>query len=221
MAEEAGSELPLRQPGEGLRVLIASANGIERAGLRGLLGAGGLDVVGEARSGEEVVAQVAALRPDVVIMDLSLPGTGVTEVLGRARDAHPGVPVVIFASLAEPTLVADAIDAGASGYLLKEQDGPELVAAVQAAAAGDMPIAPRAMPVLVEGRRGPTRLTARELEVLQYVAQGFANKQIALRLGITEGTVKSHLGSAFRKLGVTGRTQAALRIRAQLDERGS
>ena len=194
-----------------LRVLIAEANALVRAGLRSIMVADGLAIVGEATSSSAAIASAAALSPDVVLMDASL-GDDALVTLRGIRAASPATAVVFFASSVERQHVVAAVEGGASGYLLKDQDGADLLAGVRAAAAGGTPIAPRVVARLIDARvrRDDEQPTARELEVLELVADGFSNKQIARRLGISEGTVKSHLGSAFRRIGATRRTQAAL-----------
>jgi len=199
-------------PPSGLSVLIADDHPVVREGLRNLLRHAGMVVVAEATSGEEAVESAASSDPDVVLMDLSLHGLDGIEAARRVR-ARSRAAVLVLTAYAERERVLAAIDAGVSGYLLKDDDPAELIAGIRAVAAGGAPFSPKVAAVLVERRaraRTEEKLTAREAEVLGLLADGMSNKQIARALGISEGTVKSHLGSAFRRIGVQQRTQAAL-----------
>jgi len=201
-----------------IRVLIVDDHSVVRRGLEQMLAtADGLEVVGSAANGEEAVAQAAALAPDVVLMDVSMPvmdGIAATRaVLADADAAGREVRVVVLTSFTEQRRVLDALQAGASGYILKDSTPDEVIKAVHAAHAGGAPLDPAAARVLLDSRRvqQPAQdLSPRESEVLALVATGLANKQIARRLGISERTVKAHLTAVFQQLGVTDRTQAAL-----------
>jgi DNA-binding NarL/FixJ family response regulator len=152
-------------------------------------------------------------------MDLSMPLMDGVEATRRIVDANPRTRVVVLTSFADDRHIADALRAGAIGYVLKHADPDEVIGAVRAAAAGDAPLDPKAARVLLESRRMPGRagpLSAREEEVLRLVADGLANKLIARRLAISERTVKAHLTNVFARLGVTDRTQAALWAREHL-----
>ncbi|MGK2955207.1 MAG: response regulator [Solirubrobacterales bacterium] len=184
-----------------------------RAGLRALLEASGIEVIGEASDGNEAVNCAREHSPDVMLMDLSMVEVGGVEAARRMADELPDVPVVILTSFSDRTRIMDALDAGAVGYLLKDADPEELVRGVNAAAAGQAPLDPRAAREVLATRRGPAgaeALSSREIEVLRLVAAGHPNKIIALRLEISEKTVKNHLSAVFQKLNVTDRTQAAL-----------
>jgi DNA-binding NarL/FixJ family response regulator len=200
-----------------IRVLIVDDHAVVRQGLAQLLGsADDVDVVGTAGDGDEAVELVTSTAPDVVLMDLSMPGVDGVEATRRIGE---GARVVVLTSFADERRIVDALDAGACGYILKDATPDEVLAAVRAAAAGDVPLDPKAARVLLERRRvgGPARrLSDREREVLALVAEGLANKQIARRLSITERTVKAHLTNIFQQLGVTDRTQAALWARDNL-----
>ena len=200
-----------------IRVLVVDDHAVVRQGLAQLLGsADDVEVVGSAGDGGEAVELVASASPDVVLMDLSMPGVDGVEATRRIGD---GARVVVLTSFADERRIVDALDAGACGYILKDATPDEVLAAVRAAAAGDVPLDPKAARVLLERRRagGPARrLSDREREVLALVAEGLANKQIARRLSITERTVKAHLTNIFQQLGVTDRTQAALWARDNL-----
>src|SRR4051794_17770954 len=197
-----------------IRVVIADDHNIVRTGLTHLLaGADDISVVGVASSGREAVERVTATDADVVLMDLSMPdldGIGATrEIAVRAPDCR----VVVLTSFVERTRVIDALDAGATGYLLKDTEPEELMRGIRAAARGESPLAPKAAQQLLDSRRRPgpaDQLTGREREILVLLAQGHPNKIIARRLDISENTVKNHVTRIFQVLDVTDRTQAAL-----------
>jgi DNA-binding NarL/FixJ family response regulator len=197
-----------------IRVLIADDHALVRAGIeQTLYGIEGVELVGSARGGADAVELALERRPDVVLMDLEMPEVDGIEATRRIVDACPGARVVVLTAFSDRPRILRALDAGASGYLLKDAEPEELLAGVRAAAAGDAPLDPKAArPVLVERReRQPAdELTEREREVLVLLAGGLANKQIARRLAISEKTVKAHLTSVFRRIGVFDRTQAAL-----------
>jgi DNA-binding NarL/FixJ family response regulator len=197
-----------------IRVLVVDDHAVVRRGLEQLLGtADDIEVVGAASDGEEATERALELTPDVVLMDLSMPNVDGIEATRRITAALEEVNVIVLTSFAEQRKVLDALDAGASGYILKDSMPDEVLAAVRAAHAGGAPLDPAAARVLLESqrdRRPATRLSARESEVLTLVATGLPNKQIARRLGITERTVKAHLTAVYQQLGVTDRTQAAL-----------
>ena len=203
-----------------IRVLIAEDHGVVRAGLvQLLLNARDLEVVGAASGGREAVALATSMRPDVVLMDLAMPGVGGVEATRRITSKGAGTRVVILTSFGDDSRVRAAIDAGAVGYVLKDTDGHDLVRAVFAAARGEVPLDPRAAGALIARSRRPaaaTGMTAREREVLQLLSTGLANKAIASRLGISQATVKAHLTRIFRHIGAADRTQAALWAREHL-----
>ena len=205
---------------EPIRVLIVDDHPLVREGLSLLLcGHADFAVVGALESGRAAVDQVAELAPDVVLMDVSMPGmdgiTATREVLRR----RPASRVVMLTSYAEDETVIAAVDAGASGYLLKDGESDDILRGVRAAARGEAPLAPRAARALLGARHRPAaddHLTPREEEVLALVGQGLANKQIAVQLGISEKTVKAHLTSVFQRIGVFSRTEAAIWARERL-----
>lgn len=207
-----------------ITVLIVDDHPMMRTGLSQMLAtADDLDVIATACDGAEAETADAEHRPDVILMDISMPNVDGVEATRRITAARPGAHVVMLTSFAEQDRVLAALDAGAIGYLLKDADPVELLRAVRAAAAGEAPFSPRAATALVADRRttGGTAvsLTAREREVLALVGEGLANKAIGRRLGISEKTVKAHLTSVYASLGVSDRTQAALwaeRHRAEL-----
>jgi DNA-binding NarL/FixJ family response regulator len=185
----------------------------------------GVELVGAAANGEEAVALAAERQPDVVLMDLEMPELDGIEATRRIKAERPEVAVVILTSFSDRERILDALDAGAAGYLLKDAEPEELARAVAAAARGDAPLDPRAARALLSARRATSpadSLSEREREVLLMVAEGLPNKVIAQRLSISEKTVKAHLTSVFRQIGVTDRTQAALWVeRTGLRRRGS
>lgn len=197
-----------------IRVLLVDDHTVVRRGLRLAFDLEpDLEVVGEAANGKEAVELVPRLAPDVVVMDLLMPVMNGVDATRVIRREHPEVEVVALTSVLEDRLVIDVVEAGASGYLLKETRPDELFEAVRAAARGEVRLDPRAQQRLVREVRAPQAsesLTDRELEVLKLVALGGSNKSIAKELGISEATVKTHVSNMLAKLGLRSRTQAAL-----------
>jgi DNA-binding NarL/FixJ family response regulator len=197
-----------------IRVLLVDDHPVVRRGLTDLLrGVDDVDVVGAVEDGSYAVEAVLEHRPDVVLMDLSMPGTDGTTATRLVLDVAPETRVVVLTSFAEADQVTGALEAGAVGYLLKDSEPDVLVRALRDAAAGGSPLSPRAATALLPRRRTPTPATGlsdREREVLALVAEGLPNKLIARRLDIAEKTVKAHLTRVFAVLGVTDRTSAAL-----------
>lgn len=197
-----------------IRVLIVDDHAVVRSGLEQLLATtDDIELVGTAANGNEAIAQVAALQPDVVLMDLSMPELDGVAATRQISELHPQSRVVVLTSFSDQSRILEALAAGADGYLLKHSDPDDIAEAIRAVRAGGSPLDPMAARALLEsGRARPTgpQLTDREREVLLLVRAGMANKQIARRLGIAERTVKAHLTSIFQRLGVADRTQAAL-----------
>ena len=195
-----------------IRVLLVDDHRLLRAGLESLLtSVGDISVVATASDGGEAVEVAIAVQPDVILMDLSMPGMGGIEATRRIVEANPDAVVVALTAFSDRELVLDAIDASAVGYLLKDAEPDELVGGVRAAARGDSPIAAKVARALISRHvETNTKLTDREREVLGLVARGMANKQIGRALGISERTVKAHLTSIFSRIGVADRTEAAL-----------
>jgi DNA-binding NarL/FixJ family response regulator len=204
-------------------VALIDDHPLVRAGLVALLEeAGGIVVVGEASDGGDALALIERTRPDVLLMDLSMPGTGGIEATGVVRREHPELAVVILTSSHTGDDLRAALAAGATGYVVKDAEPAEIAAAVQAAARGHRPIDPRVTHALLPeagiaaarpadaDADEPQPIRGREAEVLTLLARGLANKQIAHELGIAERTVKVHVGSIFRRLGVGDRVSAAL-----------
>jgi NarL family two-component system response regulator LiaR len=172
-----------------------------------------IQIVGEAQDGREALAMARELQPDVVLMDLLMPVMDGLESTKAIRTELPEVEVIALTSVLEGASVTRAVRAGAIGYLLKDTDAEELHRAIRGAAEGRVQLAPEAAARLVREMRAPENpesLTERETEVLRLLARGKANKQIASELFVEEKTVKAHVSSILRKLGVQSRTQAAL-----------
>ena len=195
-------------------VLVVDDHAMVRSGLVVLIdGAADLEVAGEAADGEQAVELAIDLQPDVVLMDLSMPVMDGVEATRALLTERPDSVVVVLTSFSDQARVSEALKAGAVGYMLKDCDPRDLLAAIRSAAEGHAPLDPRVARALL-----PTASTAspadglstREREVLRLVAQGLANKQVGTRLGISERTVKAHLGRVFREIGVSDRTSAAL-----------
>jgi DNA-binding NarL/FixJ family response regulator len=199
---------------EPIRVLVVDDHGVVREGLRTfLLLQEGIEVVGEAADGREAVEAARTLDPDVVLMDLVMPVLDGVEAMRRIHERRPGTRVVVLTSFTDDDKLLAAVRAGAAGYLLKTAAPQEVVRAIRAAAAGDAVLDPSAAGRLLQalsGPREPQPLTPREREVLALISRGLTNKRIAGELGVSEKTVKTHVGRILAKLGVTDRTQAAL-----------
>ena len=211
---------------EAIRVLVVDDHAVVREGLRTFLELQeGIEVVGEAEDGGEAVRAAAELRPDVILMDLVMPRADGVAAMRELRRRLPSSRVIVLTSFAEDDRLLPAIQAGAAGYLLKDIEPRELARAVRAAHAGEALLDPAVAARLVDAIAQPPgepptdRLTARERQVLELIGRGLSNKLIARELGISEKTVKTHVGHVLAKLGVTDRTQAALHaVRAGLVE---
>jgi DNA-binding NarL/FixJ family response regulator len=193
-----------------ITVLIADDHPIVRDGLRGIFTGRGFEVVGEAANGAEAVALAERLRPDVVLMDLRMPGTdGVAAITELGRLANPA-RILVLTTYDTDSDVLPAIEAGATGYLLKDAPREDLFRAVEAAARGEAVLSPAVASRLMGRMRAPARepLSQRELEVLTLVARGTTNKEAAKKLFISEATVKTHLIHVYAKLGVNDRAAA-------------
>ncbi len=200
-----------------IRILVVDDHPVVRAGIAALLEeADDIEIVGTAASGEEALAAVATLAPDLVVMDLRMPGMDGDEATSRILAAHPDVRVLILTTYESDDAILSAIAAGASGYLLKAAPEEELIAGVRAVAAGEVALAPSVSRMLVARTRQPAAsaapaLTPREQEVLQLVAEGLSNREIGARIHLGEATVKTHLLKVFAKLEVNDRTRAVTR----------
>jgi NarL family two-component system response regulator LiaR len=202
-----------------IRLMIVDDHAVVREGLRAFLGLqDDVEIVGEAADGADAVAQARLLRPDVILMDLVMPRVDGVSAMHELRADVPESRVIVLTSFLEDERLLPAIEAGAAGYLLKDAKPSELARAIRAAHSGEAVIDPTVAARLVHAlsdrsARPPDHsgtLTQREREVLALIARGRSNKRIALELGISEKTVKAHVGHVLAKLGVSDRTQAAL-----------
>ncbi len=194
-----------------IRVLVADDHPIVRGGIVALLeSADDLSVVGEASTGLQAVELAFEHEPDIVLMDLQMPELGGAEATARILEQRPGIRVIVLTTYESDSAILQAIEAGASGYLLKAAPAGEILAGIRSVAAGDVALAPSIAAMLVnrvKAPAGPT-LSARETEVLALVAQGKSNPAIAQALFVSEATVKTHLLHVFEKLNVSDRTRA-------------
>jgi DNA-binding NarL/FixJ family response regulator len=208
-------------PAEGPSVCIVDDHSFFRTGLRSVLVEHGFPVVGEAGTGQAAIPLIERRRPDVVIMDLSMPGMSGIEATRALTARFPSVAVVVMTVSATDTDVLDSLEAGAAGYLLKDSDPDEIVRGVRAAVDGNTPLSPRVASLIVHRARAvaggveaaartTAGLTEREREVLCLVAQGLDNSEIARELYLSPTTVKRHVSAILSKLGVTNRVQAAI-----------
>jgi DNA-binding NarL/FixJ family response regulator len=200
-----------------IRVLLVDDHGVVRRGLRGYLELlDDIEIVGEADNGLTGVELSAELVPDVVLMDLVMPQLDGIAAIGRIKAAQPGVQVVALTSFIEEEKVIAALEAGASGFILKDAEADDVAAAIRAAYNDEVHLDPAAARILAKGMRTRSTapavepLTERELEVLSLVGRGRSNKEIATDLGITERTARTHVSNILGKLGLASRTQAAL-----------
>lgn len=197
----------------GIRVLVVDDHALHRDGTRHILeDYEDLEVVGDAETGEVALALINRLQPDVVLLDIRLPGMNGIEAARRISERHPDVRVLMVSAYADDEYVRGAFEAGAVGYLSKSAPGRELVEAVRAVAAGATVLQQSLVqPLLTRHVDQAGRLTDRELAVLQLLAEGLHNKQVARRLGISARTVERHCDSVYGKLGVGSRTEAVVR----------
>jgi len=213
------------KPPNAIRVLLADDHAIVRQGLVFFLSMqDDLRIVGEAANGAEAVARAEALRPDVILMDLFMPEKNGIEATRDIRVKDAGVKIIVLTSFSDQDHVLSAIKAGANGYMLKDADPADIANAIRGAHAGLPQLHPAAAAQLMShvaaesgassaptgGGASPDALTARETEILTYIARGYSNKEIAAACDIAEKTVKTHVSNLLSKLGVADRTQAAL-----------
>lgn len=202
------------------RILLVDDHPMMRRGLRDLLAMeDDLDPVGEAGSGPEALRLAQELQPDLILLDLNMPGMDGLETLKRLRDAEVDARIIMFTVSDDQSHVLEALRNGADGYLLKDMDAEQLVAHVRLAARGKLALSPELTMVLAEAIRERPKtssqvqassLTKREKDVLRWIAKGQSNKMIARKLDITEGTVKVHVKRLLNKLGMRSRTEAAV-----------
>lgn len=213
--------IPEQPLASGIRVLIVDDHELFRRALREHLEANGVDVVGEAQDAEGAVAVATETAPEVVLMDIRMPGGSGIDATRRLLEAVPGTQVLMLTIHTEDVVIAEAIMAGASGYLLKDAGGDQILAAIAAAHSGETPLSPRiasALIRLIREREPPPatrsgelpRLTEREREVLGLIAEGRENNEIAAALVISPETVKTHVSSILEKLEADNRAQAAV-----------
>jgi len=206
-----------------IRLLLADDHAIVRRGLQLFLKTQpDFELVGEAATGQEVLERVAELQPDIVLMDLHMPVVNGIEATRQIKASHPAVKVIVLTSFSDHDHVLPAVKAGAKGYLLKDIEPDELAKSIRQVYAGKVELHPDVAGLLLEQIANPEdsapernatpfdELTAREREVLQLIASGFTNKEIAAALFITEKTVKTHVSHILEKLGLSDRTQAAI-----------
>ena len=198
-----------------LRVLIADDHGVLRAGLRALLKTEeDLQVVDEAADGETALRLASRLRPDIVLLDLSMPGPGGIEVTRKLKEMLPATRVLILTVHEDETLLREALNAGASGYIIKRAVESELINAIQAVSRGEIYVHPAMTKWLLKGpapaapkRRDPAALTPREIDVLRLIVQGHTNSQIAEVLRLSVRTIESHRANLMGKLGLQSRVE--------------
>ncbi|HBG17022.1 MAG TPA: DNA-binding response regulator [Firmicutes bacterium] len=199
-----------------IQVYIVDDHPFVREGLKTFLGAQqGIELVGEAGSGEEALTEIQALQPEIVVVDLHLPGMGGVELTRKIREVCVNAKIIILSSFSEEDEVIDAIEAGALSYLLKDSSPAKLVEAIQAAQLGEPVLHPRIAKRLMQRvrRQEPAgeQLTVKEKEVLALLIQGRSNKEMAGELWVSDTTIKSHVSSILRKLEVNDRTQAVIK----------
>ena len=206
--------------GERPSVFVVDDHGFFRAGMRSVLGEHGFPVVGEAPSGEAALPLIERRKPDVVVMDLSMPGMSGAETTREIMRRSPSTTVLVVTVSTGEADVLEALEAGAAGYLLKDSHPAELIGAIETAVNGETPLSPRIAKLVVQrARMAPTGqaatvtaadLTERELEVLRLLADGLDNRQIGEALYLSPTTVKRHVSTIVVKLGVSNRVQAAI-----------
>lgn len=203
--------------GTSIRIVVVDDHDLLREGVTSVLGAfPDIEVVGEARNGETALTEVARLEPDVVVMDLVMPGIGGVEAIRQLRAAHPGLGILALSSFSDGRRVREVVDAGSTGYLIKSVDGGSLAEAVRRAATGVSTFSPEVTLALIGNEMDSqvSSLTAREAEIADLLALGKTNAEIAEALVLSVFTVKNHVSSILMKLQVRTRTEAAAALLA-------
>ena len=196
---------------EKINILMADDHPVVRAGIRGMLETQpDFDVVAEAENGREALEQVSRIKPDVVLMDLRMPKMDGVEAIGKIKESYPEIYILVLTTYDTDADIVRAVEAGATGYLLKDAPRDELFRAVRATARGETVLAPPVAARLMGKVRddGKTALSSREIDVLMLVARGASNQEVGKKLHISTATVKSHLIQIYQKLGVSDRTAA-------------
>jgi two-component system, NarL family, response regulator LiaR len=197
-----------------VRILIVDDHSMVREGVKMYLSFDKtLEVVGEASNGEEALEIAAKLLPDVVLMDLIMPVMDGVTTIGELKKRHPDIEIIALTSILEDEKVVGAVQAGATGYLLKDSKPQELIDAIHAAGRGEVRLHPEAAKRLMRQVKTPDMresLTPRETDILKMIGRGYSNKDISKELGLSEYTIKAHVSSLLSKLGLASRTQAAL-----------
>lgn len=200
-----------------IRVLIVDDHAVVRKGVQMIVSTEPLiQIVGEANNGQDAVRQVKDLQPDVILMDLVMPHKDGIEAIAEIKRNDPDVKIIVLTTFEDEEKIKAAMHAGVDGYLLKDADGEALLQAIQAVRKGDMPLHPRVARYLFKGTKRPNdtngtgHLTPREKEVLELVAKGLSNKEVAQALHLSEGTVKVHVSNILGKLDASSRTEAAV-----------
>ncbi len=216
---DAGAELPGDED-QPITVFLVDDHTVVRTGLKAYLNTEpGIEVVGEAADGLEALARLGALAsgtgvPDVILMDLQMPNLDGVETTSRVKSTWPEIDVIAVTSFIEEARIRAALEAGATGYLLKDADAQDVADAIRAAVAGEVRLDPVAAAALASGMRAPKSavadLTSREREVIVLVAEGRTNREIGRRLGVAERTARTHVSNILTKLGLASRTQAAM-----------
>jgi len=204
------------QPSPAIRLMLVDDHAIVREGLRALLDEEhAFDIVGEAANGDEACKAVGRMQPDIVLMDLKMPGMSASDAIRMIRATHPQVKVVALTSYADDSQVREIVAAGAQGYILKDVTKADFISALRTVASGQTWLHPQAQRSLVDQLRHRQAdpfalLTQRERSVLALIARGRSNRQISEELNLTEGTVKGYVSTVLAKLKLEDRTQAAL-----------
>jgi two-component system, NarL family, response regulator DevR len=208
-----------------IRVFLLDDHEVVRRGVRELLEEAGLEVVGEASTAEEAIQRIPPTKPDVAVLDVRLPDGSGVEVCREVRDLVPGIACLILTSYSDDEALFEAIMAGASGYVLKQIRGHELVDAIRTVAGGESLLDPAATARVLARLRAPRAeddkiapLTAQERKLLDLLAEGLTNREIAVRMFLAEKTVKNYVSNLLTKMGMARRTEAAV-YAARLDER--